>query len=384
MQVSLPHSPKRILYVVTKANWGGAQRYVFDLALAAHQAGHQVTVAYGAEGRLAERLRESGIAGIALQNLGRDLSITADRAAFLDIYRAISVVGPDILHLNSSKAGALGALAGRVLGIQKIIFTAHGWAFNEDRPAWQRAFFWLAHYATVLLAHHTIAVSRATLRATFNMPFVRHKVLLVRLGIGEPDFLARELAREQLLARMSPALPEQLLWLGSLSELTWNKSLHTLLRALVILKRQGLKVGLVVLGEGEEREFLETLIDEQGLQEQVRLSGFVADGWRYLKAFDIFVLPSRTEALSYALIEAGYAGLPVVASNVGGIPEVVENGQDGLLVPPDNPAALADALELLLKNPIRREQFGQALQKSVKEKFALERMVKETFAAYTA
>ncbi len=382
MQVSQPPTSKRILYVVTKATWGGAQRYVFDLALAAKAAGHEVTVAYGAEGRLAEALRSSGIRGITVGNLGRDLSVSTDTAAFRDLYRVINAVGPDVVHLNSSKAGALGALAGRMLGIKRIIFTAHGWAFNEDRSALQRMYFWLAHYATVLLAHQTITVSEATLRDTRGMPFVARKVRLVRLGIEEPDFMERGLAREQLSARMARPLPENVLWLGALSELTWNKSLHTLLGAAASLKERGVHAGVVILGDGEERAFLQTLIEERNLEEEVRLVGFVPDGSRYAKAFDIFVLPSRTEALGYALIEAGYAGLPVVASNVGGIPEVVESGMTGLLVPRENSGALADALELLIKNAARRSQLGAALQKSVQQKFALERMVKETLALY--
>lgn len=373
---------KRILYVVTKATWGGAQRYVFDLAVAAQAAGHQVTVAYGAEGRLSERLQIAGIRGVTLQNLGRDLSVAADSAAFFDLYRTISAVGPDVLHLNSSKAGALGALAGRILGIPAIVFTAHGWAFNEERPRWQRRYFWLVHYLTVVLSHRTIAVSQAIFRDMRGMPWVQSKVRLIPLGIAEPDFMEREVAREQLLARMSPPLAEHLLWVGSLSELTWNKSLHTLLRAIGELKRRRIELGLIILGEGEERTFLETLIEEQKLHESVRLVGFVADGWRYARAFDMFVLPSRTEALSYALIEAGYAGLPVVASNVGGIPEVVETGQSGLLVPRENPAALADALQQLIENPARRKTLGDALQKLVREKFSLERMVKETLSLY--
>ncbi len=373
---------KRVLYVVTKAGWGGAQRYVFDLAVAAKTAGQDVAVAYGAEGRLAERLRGAGIRAIALGHLNRDVSARDDAAAYRELYRLLSIEAPDVLHLNSSKAGLLGAVAGRILRIPMIIFTAHGWAFNEDRSALQKIFLWLGHYLTVVLCHRTIAVSHAVLGQTRSMPFVHRKMHLVQNGIARPDFMTRELAREQLSARMSAPLPTTLLWLGSVSELIWNKSIHTLIRAMHELKRRGVEVGLAVLGDGEERRFLETLIEEQELQKEVRLVGFVEDASRYLLAFDLFVLPSRTEALAYALIEAGFAGLPVVASNIGGIPEIVDSGVSGLLVPREHPGALADALELLIKNPQRRAELGAALQKSVEQKFSLERMTKETLALY--
>ncbi len=368
--------PKRILYIVTKANWGGAQRYVFDLATAAKATGHSVVVAYGQEGALAERLKKAGVEGRLLGNLGRDVS-TRDAGAYRDIYRLINELGPDVVHLNSSKAGILGALAARVLGIKKILFTAHGWAFNEDRPFWQRWIFWWAHYITVLLSHHTIAVSRAILRGARTMPFVQRKLVLVQLGIAEPEFLNREEARAALPLQFGDGL-----YIGGLAELTWNKSLHTLVRALYELKQHGMVLHAVVLGEGEERNFLETLADELGLAEQIHLVGFIPDGWRYLKAFDLFALPSRTEALAYALIEAGFAGLPTVASDVGGVPEVIESGVSGLLVERENQHALADALQRLAENPDLRIKFAETLQKSVREKFSLERMVKETLKLY--
>lgn len=374
--------PKRILYVITKGTWGGAQRYVYDLAAAAKARGHQVVVAYGSEGVLAQHLREQGLRSVRLPSLERDISLTSDWSAYRELYRLISQEAPDVLHLNSSKVGLLGALAGRVLNIPCIIFTAHGWAFNEDRSPATRAALWLAHYTTLLLCHKTIAVSRAVLGQTKSMPLVRGKVQMIPLGIEEPDFMEREFARAQLEARMQTPLLGGTLWIGALSELTWNKSVHTLLRALKILKERGVPAGVVVFGEGEERQFLETLVGEQGLQEQVRLLGFVQEGARYLKAFDIFAFPSRTEALGYALIEAGYAGLPCVASCVGGVPEIVEQGVSGMLVQRENAAALADALELLIKNPQRRGQLGSALQQSVRRKFSLERMLKETLALY--
>ena len=105
-------------------------------------------------------------------------------------------------------------------------------------------------------------------------------------------------------------------------------------------------------------------------------------GSQYLKALDIFALSSHTEALSYALIEAGYAGLPAVATKVGGMPEIAQNDVSALLVKPDDAPALADAIKKLVENASLREKLGTQLQKDVKEKFSLEKMVKETLALY--
>ena len=373
--------PKKILYVITKANWGGAQRYVFDLAVATKAAGFEPTVAYGVSGELVTRLETAGITTAQLANMGRNIKILDEFRSFWSLFGMLRRDHPDILHVNSSKAGGLGALAGRLARIKNIVFTAHGWAFNEDRPWWHYPLVWLGHYATVLLAHRTIAVSRAGLRSAQNMPFVSRRLSLVPLGIGEPSFLPREDAREKLAERMDVAV-EEMLWIGVLAELTWNKGVHHLVRAVGELKRKGIKCIVCVLGEGEERKFLETLIEEQGLGQEVRLPGFVADGRQYLRAFDIFVLSSHTEALSYALIEAGYAGLPVVATNVGGIPEVIDDHISGLLVPRENPGKLAEALSSLIESAEKRSVYGAALGESVRQRFGLSRMVEQTLALY--
>jgi glycosyltransferase involved in cell wall biosynthesis len=137
------------------------------------------------------------------------------------------------------------------------------------------------------------------------------------------------------------------------------------------------------MGEGEERKKLEVLIARYGLGERVRLAGLVPGGDAYLEAFDIFLHTSRTEALGLAIIEAGLAGLPVVATNVGGIPEIVEDGKTGLLVPPYSPAAITKALQSLLERPDHAKALGEALSASVRERFDYARMIRETLALYT-
>ena len=128
----------RILYLITKANWGGAQRYVYDLATAAKTQGYDVSVAYGEEGPLAPRLRASGIPAERIRGLARDIGWLREARAFFSLLRLLRRERPEVIHINSSKAGILGCLAARFTGVPRIIFTAHGWAFNEARPLRQR------------------------------------------------------------------------------------------------------------------------------------------------------------------------------------------------------------------------------------------------------
>jgi glycosyltransferase involved in cell wall biosynthesis len=138
-----------------------------------------------------------------------------------------------------------------------------------------------------------------------------------------------------------------------------------------------------VLGGGEEKERLEALVGLHGLQGRVFLLGFVDDASRYLKAFDIFLLPSITEGLALVLLEAGLAGLPVVASRVGGIPEVIENGRTGILVPARDGEAIADAVRTLVADHPLAERFSKTLRERVVTNFSINRVLSETTSLYT-
>ncbi|MBI3634227.1 MAG: glycosyltransferase [Candidatus Yonathbacteria bacterium] len=138
----------------------------------------------------------------------------------------------------------------------------------------------------------------------------------------------------------------------------------------------------VILGDGQEKEHLTALIERHKLHHRVFLAGFVKDAARYLKALDLFVLPSTTEAIGYVLLEAGLAGLPVVATAVGGIPEIIEDEKGGLLIPPRNNEALFHTIEQMMENPEQRNNFGRILNNTVINNFTIDRMVAETITLY--
>src|SRR3989338_9863030 len=137
---------RKILYVITKGNWGGSQRYLFDMATSLPKNKFDVKVAIGEGGLLKERLLENGIKVISIPALQRDISVMKEIRSFVSLYKIFRTSPrPDVVHLNSSKASALGALAARIAGVPRIVFTAHGWPFKEDRP-W--VIKWLIYAAT--------------------------------------------------------------------------------------------------------------------------------------------------------------------------------------------------------------------------------------------
>lgn len=369
--------PKRILYVVTKASWGGAQRYVYDLATAAKAAGHHVLVVTGAPGELTRQLSDAEIEAVCLPALARDIDILKEFRSFFALLAEIRRFRPDVIHGNSSKAGALAMLAGRLLFVPRLIFTAHGWAFNEDRSTLSRALIWLSHYVTVILSHQTLCVSEAMKRDAGSMPLVSQKLVVVRNGIAPDVLLTQEEARMMLAPHVS--FPT---WIGTIAELHPTKRIDTLIRAFGAIAPEFPDATLVILGEGEERLALEGLVRDLGLESRVRLRGHVERAAAYLSALDVFVLPSRSEALGYVLLEAGLASLPVAASNVGGIPEIIEDGVTGTLFPAGDENAIADALRSYLSSPELRLAHARALYERVTNDFTIERMVEQTLAAY--
>ena len=312
---------KKILYVITKSNWGGAQYYVYTLAVAAAERGADVKVAFGGTGEagagvglLAERLRAAGIRTITIHSFMRDISLTRDIRALLELWRLMREEKPDVVHLNSSKAGGLGALAARCAGVKRIIFTAHGWPFWEQRTPLARVLMYFFSWLTALFATRVAVVSNYDQRVAARMIGVAHKTVRIYNGIdfgttlGTGDIIRRAFRKDAHIT-------------GTIGETNKNKN-HI---ALIEEARQDPNLYVAIVGvDGDEKPNLVKAIEEYELGERGKLFGFVP--WQEaLPGFDEFALPSRKEGLPTALIEARFAGLPISANRaIGGIAEIID------------------------------------------------------------
>lgn len=376
-------APKtKVLFVITKSNFGGAQKYVYDLATNLPKEQFETAVALGGSGTLIKKLHEQCIRVLPIFSLTRDINAFSDLFAFFEIWSIIRLEKPDVVHLNSAKASGLGALAARLAGVPRIIFTAHGWAFNEERPFLQRIVIKFFSWITVFLANKTVAVSGAVHKDTRNWLFIQNKIITIHNGVEHTEFLSREEARSLLFARTETQILKDSLIIGTIAELHKNKGLLYAIEAIATLAKNNPSLFYFILGAGEEQKKLTGLIKQHGLQERFFLLGFVENAANYLKAFDAFVLPSIKEGLPYVLLEAGLAGLPVIASRVGGIPEIIEDGKTGLLVPPQNADALCEAMLRLSDSPSMRGSFGTALKERVIGDFSLKTMISQTAVLY--
>ncbi len=361
---------KKILYVITKSNFGGAQRYVFDLASAMKDEGHDVAVALGGEGVLKQRLESNGVRTISISKLGRDVSLAKDAGSFGQIYSIVKSERPDILHLNSPKAAGLGALAGRLLGVNNIIYTVHGWTFNEDRPLWQKTAIAFFSWLTLLFCDKVILLSEKELTQAKRFLFVKNKLTSIPLGIKSLIFLSREEARKKLseLTRSDISLQSVI---GTIAELHPNKGLSYLVETMADITRKHSDTICVIIGDGQEKQSLQSLIKERRLENKVFLAGYVDEASRYLKAFDIFVLPSIKEGMPYVLLEAAAAGLPIIATNV--VKEMASEIQTMYIVPPKSASGLAEKIVEISQN---------TCQKTNSTSYSFQKMLEETVRLY--
>jgi len=340
------------------------------------ESGALVSVAAGGNGDLFEKSKASSIKTFSLMHAARDVNIRKDYKVFRELLALVRREQPDVLHVNSSKLGGIGALVGRITKTP-VVFTAHGWPFKERVSFAKRILMWILSWVTALLATSVIAVSQDDFKRGVRMPLVRKKMNQIHLG-REVAYLSREEARE-ILSKHNNGIRENDVSIGVIAELHPNKGHRYLLEAVVQLS-QGYQ--LFLIGAGELLQELKALASELGIEDSVHFLGHIPNAAELLKAFDLFVLPSLKEGLPYVIIEAQAAGLPVVASSVGGIPEIVSD-ESAILVKPGDVKELSRALEMLVRDAQLRSVLSQGARKRA-DLFSQERMFEQTKSVYRA
>jgi len=345
----------RILLLITLAETGGAQTYVAGLLPALARRLDVVVAAHG-DGPLRDAALASGARYVPLRHMRRNLHPAHDLLGLLEVAALIRRERPDILHANSSKAGLLGRTAAAALGVPVRIFTAHGWAFKAYSGPASALYRW-ADRLMAPLTTTTVCVSERERSAG-----VRARTCRARDTVVIPtavDAGAAPPARHD-------GSPPRVVMVGRLAA---PKDPITLVRALAGV--EGSRFAASIVGDGPDRPAVEAEIRAAGLEGVVELTGERHDVPRLLADADVFVLSSRSEGAPLSVLEAMAAGLPVVASAVGGVPEIVEDGATGLLVPPGDAAALAATLEQLLADAELRRRLGAAGRERVRVWFDL-------------
>ena len=352
----------RILHVDTALSWRGGQNQVLLAARGMAARGHAVAVACRRGGALEARVREAGIDTFAI-GVRRDIA----PLGALDLARAMGAFRPEVAQLHDPHAVGAGLMASRLKGGARLIATR-----RVDFPL--RGGLSRRKYTS---CRRVIAVSRAVAGVLEEGGVSAERVRVVYEGV--PDRPAGGGGAEALAAL---GVPPGSLVVGNVAALAEHKDHATLLESAPRVLRRVPEACFVIVGDGELRPRLEARARELGLGGRWILAGFRTDVDRLLPAFSIFWLSSQQEGLGTSLLDAMNFALPVVATAAGGIPEAVEDGVSGRLVPPRDPEALAESLVSLLLDADRRAALGRDGRRRFEARFSDERMVGETLRVF--
>ncbi len=347
---------------------GGAEQVVVRLASGLVRRGHRSVVAVlsGRDGWVRDRL-----SGVAAPVHTLQLARPIDPAFVWRLARWVRASGADVVHAHEFTMAVYGTLAARLAG-RPVVVTMHGGAGFERRVRRR-----LALRLAARLAHRMIGVSRATSdRLTAALGIDAGRIVTVPNGVPEPAG-SRERARRQLGL---DAHHQLVLAVGNLYPV---KDHATLVAAAALLDR-GRAWTIAIAGRGDERQAIDAAIQRHQLGDRVRLLGLRDDVQELLAATDIWVSSSRSEGMPLSMLEAMRAGRPIVATAVGGVPEAITNEVTGLLVPPEDPQALAWAMQRLLDDRRLAEALGKAARSVAADRFSDERMLDAHLALYAS
>lgn len=376
---------KRILFVITQSEFGGAQRFLFNLISSLDPAKYEMMLASGGDGEKSflRDVRAAGVATKEIASLVRGVDIFSDIRAVFELRKLIENYYPDVLFLNSSKAGFIGSLAAifpKIIPHVKIIYRIGGWTFNDPWPSWKKRFFiWLERVSSGWKDIIIVNNNRDLVNAKKLGIRPREKMVTVHNGLDiyKLDLFPKDKAISYLTKKVPGDFKNQIknkIIIGTIANFYPAKGLEYLVRAAAIVQEESDAV-FCVIGDGRERQKIERLIKEHRLK-NFFLLGQIENGYRYLPAFDIFVLPSVKEGFPWSLIEAMAAKLPVVATDVGAVKEIIRDGENGIVVSPKSPEQIYQKITELIKNDGLRQKLGIAGHQTILLKFSSESMVK--------
>lgn len=348
--------PLKIAYILIKLARGGAERFTIDLVTRLDRQQFEPLVVFLKESDpdLQDWQAELERAGVRTITIGKRTK--AGIGCFWKLWRLLRAERPVIVHTQLFLADVFGRLSARLAGVPVIISTEQNLNYGEAR--WRQ---WCKRL-TVPLAHQVVAVSSAVCAYALEHEGVAlDQITVIPNGV---DSTALPAAGNQLSERKR-------FMLGAFGRLVPQKGFDVLLEALARLAEQGSSVDCVIAGVGPERQQLEEQARALDLAASVRFIGQPKDTDQFYGSFDLLVMPSRWEGLGIVALEAGARGLPVIASDVDGLRDVITDGEDGLLVSPEDPVALADAISTLRADPQRRAQLAERLRRTVGTRFAL-------------
>ncbi|MBN1793648.1 MAG: glycosyltransferase family 4 protein [Candidatus Omnitrophica bacterium] len=375
----------RLVHIITKLELGGAQKNALDIVAYFQREGYQVFLLTGPDGILSGEARKiAGITCIEVPHLVREIHPLKDIVAFFYIFCLLKKFKPHIVHTHSSKAGILGRLAARMAGIRSIYHTIHGYGFHPHQPFLLRKVLIACERIAAVVTTKLITVSLSDREVGLSEHIGKEaQYVTIPYGIKKNDYFG-SLEKGGLRKRLH--LPQEACLVGTIACFKPQKGLFDFVRAARRVCDNTTDVAFIVVGDGALRNALQTAINACGLERFFYLLGWRRDVKEILHALDIFVLSSLWEGLPIVFLEAMCASLPIVATDVGGSREVIQDGHNGFLVDSTDWWGLADKVTFLVQHPKERRVMGKNSLRvmQMREEFEKDHMLLHIKALYGA
>jgi glycosyltransferase involved in cell wall biosynthesis len=375
-------APIRVCHVI-EATTGGTRRHVADLVTHLERERFDVSLLCATRRDPGfrndiKRMREAGVT-VHEVDMRRSIDPLHDMAAYRALHEHFSRAKFDVVHTHSSKAGALGRMAAAKAGIGAAVHTPHVFPFQMEQPAIARTMYTAIERRLSRQCRAIICVSRAeqdTARALDLCPV--EKLRYIPNGIQ----VAAEPADVPAALRDGLGIASDRKLIGMVGRISRQKGTDLLVEAAPAIRAAHADAEFVIVGDGPGMPALRQQIETANLVSVFHLVGPREDAERFYPLFDVLALPSRWEGLPYTLLESMAAGLPVVASSVGGNAEVLADNENGLLVPPGSPERLSEAVGRVLDDSQLAETLGRAARERVRSEYSLDAMMRKTTELY--
>jgi glycosyltransferase involved in cell wall biosynthesis/nucleoside-diphosphate-sugar epimerase len=356
-----------LAYVITKAELGGAQGHVHDLIKSLYN-DYQIHLIVGSLGWLADKCDELGVSVHHLPTLTRSINFIKDVTAVKELVQTIENIKPNLIHAHSGKPGIIARLAGKICNVP-VVFTAHGWGFDPNAPKLRRNIALAAEKLLAKFATKIICVSESDRQLAIDLGVVEaERAVTIHNGID---------TGVELPVAAAKAKSTQLIMVARFNK--QQKDQTTLMKAIQQVDRD---INVLFVGTGPDFEEIKNTAKELDILSKVSFLGDRLDVPQLLAQSQIFVLSTHYEGLPISILEAMRAGLPIIATNVNGIPEQVVDGKTGLLVERQDVAGLAAAITTLVDNPILCQKMGYEGIEKLQRDFTIDEMVASTKALY--
>lgn len=375
----------KIIRVITRLNVGGPAQHAILLTSSLRSRNFDCQLITGVvdppEGDMMALARQLDVTPVVIPTLRNRIAPLGDFLSLVRLIRLFLRERPEIVHLHLFKARILGGIAARLTRVPIVVETFHGTLFSEYYGPGIRRLLIQVERVLARWMVAIVAVSQAIGGELARLKVAQQdKIHVVPLGLDLQKF--RDQSKARGLLRQELGLASGVPVVGTVARLVPIKGLKFLVEAAANVTQAVPGVHFIIVGDGSERSQLQQQVEDHGLNGKVRFLGWRSDLAHIYPDFDVVVLSSLNEGTPVSLLEAMAAGRPVVATSVGGVPDLVLNGHTGVLVPPRDAGALAEAITALLKDPELRQRLGEMAQAAVVPAFSIDRLVGDMEAFY--